>query len=391
MGHVSGPTFSQEISVNPNFVRLALLAGVLCSAAGPALAQLPVSAASVTPFATGLNGPRGLAFGSDGTLYVAEAGTAGTNVTTGCAQAGPPAGPYKGGLTATVRQITSDGTKTILASGLPSTQGADGSYEGVSDVAFLDGKLYALLAGGGCSHGNPDVPNGIVRINLKNGKWTEITDLSLAIQQHPAAYPNATALDPDGDPYSMVVLNGRLFSVNPNQGQIFATSPDGRTNEVIDVSLAEGHSVPTSLLTVNGNLYVGNLGYFPINPQQERILTLSKDTSFVDTTPGLATKPRELNKFRLAASRAGFTTILSLKLGPDGLLYALEFSDAAGYPTGGAGKVVRLNADGTLQEVVVGLTVPTGMTFGPDGALYVSNLGAASPGAGQILRFALPM
>jgi hypothetical protein len=26
------------------------------------------------------------------------------------------------------------------------------------------------------------------------------------------------------------------------------------------------------------------------------------------------------------------------------------------------------------------------MTFGPDGALYVSNLGVAPPGAGQIVR-----
>jgi hypothetical protein len=30
------------------------------------------------------------------------------------------------------------------------------------------------------------------------------------------------------------------------------------------------------------------------------------------------------------------------------------------------------------------------MTFGPDGALYVSNLGAAPPGAGQTLRIDIP-
>lgn len=378
--------------MKPSVHAFALLSGaLLMSAASPSFAQLPISASSVVPFATGLNGPRGLTFGPNGDLYVAEAGLAGTNATTGCAQAAPPAGPYHGGPTATIRQIASDGTKTVIAGGFPSAVGADGSYQGVSDVTFMDGKMYALLAGGGCAHGNPDTPNGIVKVNLKTGKWTEITDLSLFIREHPAAYPNVSALDPDGDPYSMLALNGRIFTVNPNQGQIFATSPDGHTTEVIDISLAEGHSVPTSLATANGNIYVGNLGPFPIDPQQDRILTLSKETSFVDTTPGLATRPAELNKFRLAASRAGFTTILSLKVGPDGLLYALEFSDAPGYPTPGKGKVVRLNADGTVQEVVVGLVVPTGMTFGPDNALYVSNLGAAPPGAGQILRFAIPM
>jgi sugar lactone lactonase YvrE len=78
-----------------------------------------------------------------------------------------------------------------------------------------------------------------------------------------------------------------------------------------------------------------------------------------------------------------------VRFGPDGLLYVLELSDAAGFPTGGAGKVVRVKHSGEIEEVIVGLTVPTAMTFGPDDHLYVSNLGAAPAGAGQILRFAL--
>jgi hypothetical protein len=45
---------------------------------------------------------------------------------------------------------------------------------------------------------------------------------------------------------------------------------------------------------------------------------------------------------------------------------------------------------GDIQDVVTGLAVPTGMTFGPDGRLYVSNLGAAPGAAGQILRIDVP-
>jgi sugar lactone lactonase YvrE len=56
----------------------------------------------------------------------------------------------------------------------------------------------------------------------------------------------------------------------------------------------------------------------------------------------------------------------------------------------GKGAVVRVQPDGTLETVASGLTFPTGMTFGPDGALYVSNFGVAPAGAGQIVRVTLP-
>ena len=98
-----------------------------------------------------------------------------------------------------------------------------------------------------------------------------------------------------------------------------------------------------------------------------------------------------VKKFRIANTRAGFTTIVSLKFGPDGLLYVLELSDTPnGFPNPGDGKVLRLNADGTIQTVVTGLQLPGGMTFGPDKALYISNAGDLGPGKGQIVRIAIP-
>jgi hypothetical protein len=80
--------------------------------------------------------------------------------------------------------------------------------------------------------------------------------------------------------------------------------------------------------------------------------------------------------------------VVAVAFGPqDGLLYVLELSDAPGYPNPGDGKVVRVLRNGQIEEVVTGLVVPTGLTFGPNGKLYVSNLGAAPGAAGQILRF----
>src|SRR6266581_1272808 len=45
--------------------------------------------------ATGLHNPRGIKFGPDGLLYVAEAGIGGTTLCPTCLQV-PTAGPYKG-------------------------------------------------------------------------------------------------------------------------------------------------------------------------------------------------------------------------------------------------------------------------------------------------------
>jgi hypothetical protein len=45
----------------------------------------------------------------------------------------------------------------------------------------------------------------------------------------------------------------------------------------------------------------------------------------------------------------------------------LERSGAAGYPTPGDGKVVRVLHNGKIEPVVTDLAVPTGMTFGPSG------------------------
>src|SRR3954464_8835180 len=52
--------------------------------------------ATVSTYASGLNNPRGLKFGPDGLLYVAEGGIGGNNTSTGCDQVVPPIGPYTG-------------------------------------------------------------------------------------------------------------------------------------------------------------------------------------------------------------------------------------------------------------------------------------------------------
>ena len=51
---------------------------------------------TVRVIATGFNDPRGLKFGPDGLLYVAEAGIGGANPSTCTPMVVPPVGPYIG-------------------------------------------------------------------------------------------------------------------------------------------------------------------------------------------------------------------------------------------------------------------------------------------------------
>jgi hypothetical protein len=379
-----GQTVKKTIAALISFAASGFIASI---AATPLSAQLSSNA---TVYASGLEGPRGLKFGPDGLLYVAEAGTSGPTSTAGqCTQVVPPIGPYLGGNTARISKINRSGAVTTVASGFPSSVNAAGDVQGVADVAFLEGKLYAVLGGAGCSHANASIPNAIVRVNTETGTWKIVADLSHFLMTHPAKYVDLGDFEPDGVFYSLIAYQDRLYTVEPNHGQVFSISEAGDVREEIDVSKAEGHIVPTSIAAKDGAFYVGNLGLFPITPESSKILTLSREGCWWPFLTGLGCDNYP-SKLKVSGSRAGFTTVVAVDLGPDGLLYALELSSAAGFPAPGEGKVVRLNRNGEIEDVATGLAVPTGMTFGPDGRLYVSNLGAAPAGAGQIVRITLP-
>jgi hypothetical protein len=366
-----------------------LCAAVLASGASGVrmLAQLPANA---TVYASGLQGPRGLAFGPDGTLYVAEAGLGGKTVGN-CVQVIPPIGPYTGGLTARISKVDTKQNVTTLSSGLPSSVGATGAVLGVADVTFLNGDLYAVLAGGGCSHGNTEFPNQILKVNTKTGTWTSVANMSQALLNFPAKFTSPDDYEPDGTWYGMISDDDVLYAVEPNHGQVFSVTPHGKVRQVIDISASQGHIVPTSIVALDDVFYVGNLNLFPIDPQWAKVMTIAKNVFVPNPMPGFGASFGGFGQWNVVSSKAGFTTIVSMKIGPDGLLYVLELSDfAADGPAPGMGKVVRVKRSGDLQDVVTGLSFPTGMTFGPDQRLYVSNLGIVGGAAGQILRIDLP-
>jgi sugar lactone lactonase YvrE len=369
-------------------VRLVALGGAaliltLLAPFGGAIAQAKASTHSSTQFtvfATGLNNPRGLTFGPDGNLYVAEGGLGGTSSTVGiCTQVVPPVGPYTGGFTARISKISPDGALTTVADNLPSdqTSPAEGSaVSGVADVKFIDGTLYGLESGAGCSHGLAGTDNNIFRVNA-DGSTTTVADLSAFLRANPITNPDLGDFEPDGTWYSMVEVHDVLYATEPNHQEIDRITRHGKITRVVDLSTLfvppSNWQGPTSIVYHDGNFYFGVLGTFPVTPGTQHIYELTP-SGFV----------------KVVAS--GLTAVLGIAFDAQGRLYALETDTVAGFPgpaAAGSGQVVRVNADGSLTTIATGLTFPTAMTFDPDGdALYVSNIGfgVPVPGAGQIVR-----
>jgi len=334
---------------------------------------------NVTVFATGLNNPRGLKFGPDGNLYVAEGGIGGADSTEGCCeQVIPQVGPYTGSVTGSrISKIDANGVRTTAVDNLPSSQtsATTGNLtSGAADIAFIGETLYILLAGAGCSHGVsqvPEMPNGLLRVNA-DGTTELIANLSAFVKANPVAHPNPGDFEPDGTWYSMIALGDTLYAVEPNHGELDKITASGQISRIADISASQGHIVPTAL-AYHGNFYVGNLNTFPVVPGSSKILKI--------TPSGNVTVAIE-----------GLTTVLGLLFDGRDRMYVLETSTAPGDPTPFTGKVIRVDRSGHQTEIASGLFFPTGMTLGPDGALYVSNVGFGPPPVrlGEILRITVP-
>lgn len=351
-----------------------LLAGTVAFALAPA-----VFAQTVSVWASGFNNPRGLKFGPDGNLYVAEGGMGGTASTVGtCNQVPSPIGPYSGGFTARISKVAPDGTVTAVASNLPSSQTSalsGGLTSGVADVAFIGNKLYGILAGAGCSHGLAGTANGIIRVN-PDGSITHIANLEAFQRAHPVANPEPDDFEPSGTWYSMVVVHGVFYAIEPNHGELDAAWTSRNVQRIVDISNIQGHIVPTALAYDGHNFFVGNLDTFPIKDGSSKIMKITPDG-------------------QLTTVYIGFSDILGLTFDAKGRLYVLENTTGNPGPTPGTAKILRVDGKNNYTVIADGttsvLSLPTAMTFGPDGNLYVSNLGFGLPpdGEGQILKITL--
>ena len=332
--------------------------------------------ATMATLTTGLNHPRGLKFGPDGNLYVAEAGTGPTLHcrTQSCVALQPAVfSPYFGCPTGgRISRINpSSGNRVTVVDNLPTSVGtnADGTPAdvfGPADVAFMNNTLYVLQSGAGCGHGVPSSTNGIYRINT-DGSHTMIADLGAWSIAHPGANNEPDDYTPEGNWYNMAVAENNFYALEPNHGNFVKASLDGTVSLVTDISASQGHIVPTAL-TYKGNFLVGDLGVFPIT---------GISSVFKITPSG--------NMKKIAT---GFYAIIGIVADQNSNIYVLEMTGGQPFPAPGIGRIRKITANGTVETVISGLSLPTGMTMGPDGNLYVSIWGFGPP-LGSVVKVTL--
>ena len=325
---------------------LALLLGALLSDGDMAGADAPV-----TVVASGLTNPRGFSFDADGGIVVALAG-----------QSGPTAGAAR---------IGESGCPAPIVEGLPSYRVAFGGPVGVADVAFLDGQLYALVAGGDIDAGG--MRNGLYRVE-EAGELTLVADISAFIRDNQVA-ERPGDYDTDGQPYEMVAMGDAFWATEGNSNQLLRLGLDGSVGRIADLSA--GHPIPTGIAPgPDGGVYVGLFTSAPYREGEASVVEISPEGAVTEV-------------------RSGLTLVTALAVGSDGALYALEMAagidpDDPASIAPGSGRVVRQTGPDAVEEIVTGLSLPVAMEFAADGALYVAAPAfGGDDGAGTILRIDL--
>jgi hypothetical protein len=353
----------------------------LIAAAAALLVPLRTTVAARATFeviASGLFSPRGLAFGPEGALYVAEAGRGGP----GACINGPEV-PICYGPTGAIIRIDplEAGSQERFITGLPSLAGqpAGAAALGPHDIGFLGRGNGWVTIGLGNDPENRAVL-GAAGVNfarllrfLPNGRYQFADDLGeYELDENPDGGL------PDSNPYGIAVLPSRTLYTDAGGNALNEVAANGTITTLAvfpnrPVSLGPAtiqmQAVPTTVVRgPDGWLYVGQLTGFPFPQGGARVYRI----------------PPEGGAPEIYAS--GFTNIIDIAFGPDGALYVLEF-DSNGLTTAGStGALIKVGAGGTHTTIAsTGLTNPGGVAFAPDGRIYVTNM-AVAPGGGQVLR-----
>jgi hypothetical protein len=344
------------------------LAGVLI------LFGAPFGAAADGQFdviASGLDNPRGLAFGPEGALYVAEAGEGGD----GPCVPGPFGVDVCYGPTGAVTRIL-DGKQEQVATGLSSYASADGAQAfGPHDISF-QGRGGAYVPVGVCFQLN-DSCGRLIHVSA-GGQFRAAGDiLAWELENNPDGMH-----DGESNPYAVLALPGERIVADAAGNTLLRVAPNGQITMLAlfpacyvewpapgDQFLMD--SVPTSVaIGPDGAYYVSELTGFPFPVGEARIYRIE---------PGEAPE----------IYADGFTNVIDIAFADDGSLLVLEIAKNSILSGDPAGALIRLYPDGSRDALIEeGLTSPTAVAIGDDGAVYISNNGQSAD-IGEVLKIEL--